>query len=168
MKFPHRHLWPEWDGRCGLGEPFLGRGEQGAGAEQEGMRAHEEGRGCMGARLCWTPAPSARPLQAGGHQTCHVGGVSPLSTRALTCLFGSTLRSHVARGVARPTKSRPRIRESDFTVGRDPRDRVRSPGGVVEKIRRLGIKRPGLASWLWLSHLMCGIMEVQGGAVEST
>lgn len=25
--------------------------------------------------------------------------------------------------------------ESDFIVGRDPRDRVRSPGGVVDKIR---------------------------------
>lgn len=33
----------------------------------------------MGARLCWTPAPSfAQPqrLQAGGHQTCHVGGMA--------------------------------------------------------------------------------------------
>lgn len=43
----------------------------------------------MGASLCWTPVPSAQPQspQAGSHQTCHVGGVAPLSTRALRCLF---------------------------------------------------------------------------------
>lgn len=44
----------------------------------------------MGARLCWTPVPSAQPqsLQAGSHQMCHVGGVALPSTRALTCLLG--------------------------------------------------------------------------------
>lgn len=47
VKLPSRQLWPgqQWDGSSSLGEPFPGRGDQGAGAEQEGMRAQEKWRG---------------------------------------------------------------------------------------------------------------------------
>ena len=82
-----------------------------------------------------TPGPALHPTppQAGCHQTCHVGGVALLSPRTLACLFPAKPWPHVAWGVIRPRKGWPGIRELDSSVEKDPRDRVRSSGGVMEK-----------------------------------
>lgn len=41
-------------------------------------------------------------------------------------------------GAARPGKTRPRIRESDFIVRKDAGDPVRDPGGKMEKDKGIG------------------------------
>lgn len=83
--------------------------------------------------------PCTPPPRAGCHQTCRVGGVALLSPRTLTCLFPAEPWAHVAWGVIRPRKGRPGIRELASIVDRDPRDRVRSSGGVMEKDKGGGV-----------------------------
>lgn len=158
-----RHLCPGCGDRSsGLGKLFLRRGEAGCRSGAGGVEGRRDGgprgkEGLSGCHALLDSCPLLCPTPASA------GRRSPDLSCGRLALSSPRTPGAVPEEPCGPTWPRElsapgRVSlesESDLTVGRDPRDRVRSPGGAVEKVRGVGVKGPGVETWLVLLQL-CG------------